>query len=139
MGVHSTFPAWSTGVRFGRFPGSGSQSVQRSREDWFEVSPLPHDRGSGEHEVQHLLDDCNLTLTQLSTAWAANHPAVSSVIIGPRTMVQLEGYLAADGVTLSEDVLNHIDSVVAPGATLDIADTMWAHGTRALDLPERRR
>ncbi len=86
-----------------------------------------------------LADDSNLTLVQLATAWAARHPAVSSVVIGPRTMEQLEGYLDADGVELSDEVLDRIDSVVAPGVTIDVADTLWAHGTRALDAAQRRR
>ena len=86
-----------------------------------------------------LADDTGLTLVQLATAWAAEHPAVSSVVIGPRTMDQLEGSLAADGVRLSTEVLDRVDAVAAPGSTVDIADTMWVHGTRALDAPNRRR
>jgi aryl-alcohol dehydrogenase-like predicted oxidoreductase len=86
-----------------------------------------------------LADESGLTLVQLATAWAARHPAVSSVIIGPRTMQQLDGYLAADSVDLSEDVLDRVDAVVQPGVTLDVADTMWVHGTRALDASQRRR
>ncbi len=86
-----------------------------------------------------LADDSGLTLVQLATAWAARHPAVSSVVIGPRTMEQLEGSLAADGVELGADVLDRVDSIVQPGVTLDIADTMWAHGTHSLDPAQRRR
>jgi len=86
-----------------------------------------------------LADDSDLTLVQLATAWAAAHPAVSSVLIGPRTIEQLEGYLAADGVELSGEVLDRIDEIVPPGVTIDVADTMWAYGTRALDAAQRRR
>jgi len=86
-----------------------------------------------------LADETGLTLVQLATAWAACHPAVSSVVIGPRTMQQLDGYLAAHNTNLSEDVLDRVDTVVPPGVTLDGADTMWVHGTRALDANQRRR
>lgn len=86
-----------------------------------------------------LADESGLTLVQLATAWAARHPAVSSVIIGPRTLSQLEGYLAADDVVLSDDVLDRIDAIVPPAVTLDVADTMWIYGTRSLDAPQRRR
>ena len=86
-----------------------------------------------------LADDSGLTLVQLATAWAARHPAVSSVVIGPRTMQQLYGSLAADGVELTADVLDRVDAIVQPGVTLDVADTMWVHGTRALDATQRRR
>ena len=86
-----------------------------------------------------LADDSGLTLVQLATAWAAQHPAVSSVVIGPRTMQQLDGSLAADGVRLSTEVLDRVDEIVQPGVTLDPVDAMWVHGTRALDAPNRRR
>lgn len=57
------------------------------------------------HALGVLADESELTLAQLATAWAARHPAVSSVVIGPRTMQQLEGYLAASSPDLSDDVL----------------------------------
>lgn len=86
-----------------------------------------------------LAENSGLTLVQLATAWAARHPAVSSVVIGPRTMQQLDGSLAAADIDLSGDVLDRVDAIVAPGVTLDVADTMWEHGTRALDATRRRR
>ena len=86
-----------------------------------------------------LADDLDLTLVQLATAWAATHPAVSSVVIGPRTMNQLEGSLTAADVILTSATLDRIDAIVPPGVTLDIDDTLWAHGTRALDAAQRRR
>jgi len=54
-------------------------------------------------------------------------------------MPQLDGYLAADSIDLSDQVLDRVDAIVAPGVTLDPADTMWVHGTRALDATQRRR
>ncbi len=86
-----------------------------------------------------LADDAGLTLPQLATAFAARHPAVSTVLIGPRTLDQLEGSLTADGIDLSDDVLDRIDEIVPPASTVTIADTMWAYGTRALDPAQRRR
>ncbi|WP_375483950.1 aldo/keto reductase [uncultured Jatrophihabitans sp.] len=86
-----------------------------------------------------LADDAGLTLPQLATAFVARHPAVSTVLIGPRTFEQLESSLTADGVDLSEDVLDRIDAIVPPGSTVDITDAMWEHGTRALDAGARRR
>jgi aryl-alcohol dehydrogenase-like predicted oxidoreductase len=86
-----------------------------------------------------LADEAGLTLPQLATAFVARHPAVSTVLIGPRTMEQLEGSLAADGVELSDGVLDRIDKIVPPGSSINIADAMWVHGTRALDPAQRRR
>jgi len=37
-------------------------------------------------------------------------------------MDHLDGYLAADGVELTHDVLDRIDQVVRPGDTVGVAD-----------------
>jgi len=76
---------------------------------------------------------------QLATAFVVRHPAVTSAIIGPRTMEHLDGYLAADGVELSDEVLDRIDAIVPPGTTVDVADNMWVVGTRSFDTAARRR
>ena len=54
-------------------------------------------------------------------------------------MEHLDSYLAADGIDLSTDVLDHIDQIVPPGATINIADNMWNFGTQALSAALRRR
>jgi aryl-alcohol dehydrogenase-like predicted oxidoreductase len=86
-----------------------------------------------------LADEAGLTIIQLAVAFAVRHPAVTSTIIGPRTMEHLDGYLAADGIDLSADVLDRIDEIVPPGVTIKVSDNMWAIGTRALDAAFRRR
>ncbi len=85
-----------------------------------------------------LADDTGLTLVQMATAFATRHPAVTSAIIGPRTMEHLDGYLAADGVELSSDLLDRIDEIVPPGVTINVADNMWEFGTTALTASRRR-
>jgi aryl-alcohol dehydrogenase-like predicted oxidoreductase len=86
-----------------------------------------------------LADEAGLTLVQMAVAFVIRHPAVTSAIIGPRTMEHLDGYLAAGGVELSSDVLDRIDEIVPPGVTINVADNMWNIGTRALDASVRRR
>lgn len=86
-----------------------------------------------------LADEAGLTLVQLATGFVVRHPAVSSTIIGPRTLEHLEGYLAADGVHLDDGLLDRIDEIVPPAVTLNIADNMWGYGTRALQPAHRRR
>ena len=46
------------------------------------------------------------------------HPAVSSAIIGPRTLEHLHSQLAAADTVLGVDVLDAIDVIVAPGVDL---------------------
>ena len=86
-----------------------------------------------------LADEAGFTLIQLAIAFVTRHPAVTSAIIGPRTLEHLESYLAADGVDLSDDVLDRIDEIVAPGHTVNVADNMWSTSTTALDSAARRR
>ena len=61
-----------------------------------------------------LADEAGLTLIQMAVAFVIRHPAVTSAIIGPRIMEHLDGYLAADGIELSADVLDRIDEIVPP-------------------------
>jgi aryl-alcohol dehydrogenase-like predicted oxidoreductase len=61
-----------------------------------------------------LADEAGLTLIQMAIAFVTRHPAVTSAIIGPRTMEHLDSYLAADGIDLSSDLLDRINQVVPP-------------------------
>jgi aryl-alcohol dehydrogenase-like predicted oxidoreductase len=71
-----------------------------------------------------LAREAGLPLTHLALGFAAEHPAVSSVIIGPRTPEQLTDNLAAAGVRLPHDVLDRLDALVPPGADVDAVDTV---------------
>jgi aryl-alcohol dehydrogenase-like predicted oxidoreductase len=55
------------------------------------------------------------TLAQLALAWCVQQPGVSSAIIGPRTMEQLEDNLGALEVRLSAEELAQIDLISPPG------------------------
>jgi aryl-alcohol dehydrogenase-like predicted oxidoreductase len=63
-----------------------------------------------------------ITLVELAIAWTLQHPAVTSSIVGPRTMEQLEGVLRAGDIRLEDKALDAIDDIVAPGETLNPAD-----------------
>jgi aryl-alcohol dehydrogenase-like predicted oxidoreductase len=72
-----------------------------------------------------LADEAGLTLVQMAISFVTRHPAVTSAIVGPRTMEHLDSYLAADRVELSDDLLDRIDAIVAPGETVNIEDNGW--------------
>jgi aryl-alcohol dehydrogenase-like predicted oxidoreductase len=84
-----------------------------------------------------LADEAGMTLVQMAIAFVVRHPAVTSAIVGPRTMDHLESYLAADGIELSDDVLDRIDGIVPPGHTVNVEDNMWK--TPELEAAFRRR
>jgi len=88
-------------------------------------------------ELAQLADQAGLTLIQLAIAFAASHPAITSPLIGPRTMEQLETQLAAADVVLTADVLDRIDEIVPPGITINPADNSFTNP--ALEPASRRR
>jgi len=73
-----------------------------------------------------IADQAGLSLTHLALAWAAEHPAVSCVLLGPRTEAQLADLLGAAELELDADVLDAIDAVVAPGVDVNPADAGWS-------------
>ncbi|WP_024794586.1 aldo/keto reductase [Tomitella biformata] len=87
--------------------------------------------------VIEVADDAGLTLIELALAFALRHPAVTSAIIGPRTMEQLESQLPAADVTLGDDVLDRTDALVAPGTAVNPADN--GYGAAELAVSARRR
>jgi aryl-alcohol dehydrogenase-like predicted oxidoreductase len=70
-------------------------------------------------KLAKVADQAGLTLIQLALGFVTAHPAITSAIIGPRTLDHLHSQLAADDTVLSADVLDAIDAIVAPG--LDLA------------------
>ncbi|QBI52325.1 aldo/keto reductase [Streptomonospora litoralis] len=88
-------------------------------------------------QLVRLAEDNGLTLVELALAFVLEHPAVSSAIIGPRTMEQLESQLSAADIRLSTEVLDRIDEIVPPGSNLNPADAGWT--PPALQAAARRR
>ena len=88
-------------------------------------------------ELALLAEEAGMPLIDLALAFVIEHPAVTSAIIGPRTMDQLEGQLGAGDKTLSSDVLDRIDEIVPPGST--VGGSGGYAGTPALQPAARRR
>jgi aryl-alcohol dehydrogenase-like predicted oxidoreductase len=129
---------WLSG-RYQGQNGGGPGSAVRARLSNFEAGdPVNAAKLHAARALGDLAREAGLSLIQLATAFVLRHPAVSTAVIGPRTLGQVDGYLAAGGVRLSDDVLDQIDAIVAPGSSINIADTMWQVSTPNL-LPENRR
>jgi aryl-alcohol dehydrogenase-like predicted oxidoreductase len=86
--------------------------------------------------LARLADEAGMSLIHLALAFAINHPAVTSAIIGPRTMEHLESQLGADEVTLDAELLDRIDEIVPPGRNVNPRDAGWDNPALA---KERRR
>jgi len=87
-------------------------------------------------ELATVAEQAGIPLLQMAIAFVINHPGVTAAIVGPRTMQHLESYLPAADITLSADVLDRIDAIVAPGVTVNPDDN--SYGAHEL-LPEARR
>jgi aryl-alcohol dehydrogenase-like predicted oxidoreductase len=88
-------------------------------------------------QLATIAEDAGVSLIELAIAFVVNHPAVTSAIIGPRTMEQLDSQISAAGVELDATLLDRIDEIVRPGVNLNPADT--SYGEQDLRPAVRRR
>jgi aryl-alcohol dehydrogenase-like predicted oxidoreductase len=72
-----------------------------------------------------LAEKAGLPMTHLSLAFAIAHPGVTSAIIGPHTMEQLDDLLAGADVTLTDEILDQIDEIVPPGTDVGTLDQAY--------------
>lgn len=63
-----------------------------------------------------IAEEKGVTLSQFALAWVLAQPGVTSPIIGPRTMEQLEDNLKALEVKLTGEDLAKVDAIVPPGS-----------------------
>jgi len=84
-----------------------------------------------------LAEEAGMPLIEMAIAFVIRHPGVTSAIVGPRTMEQLESYLPAAERVLTDDVLDRIDEIVAPGVTVNPDDN--SYGAFELQPVQRRR
>ena len=86
-----------------------------------------------------LAEQAGMSLIHLALAFVSQHPAVTAPIIGPRTMQHLESQLGAVDLTLSTDVLDRIDEIVAPGVTVSRPDAGYLPPALSVPFLRRRR
>jgi aryl-alcohol dehydrogenase-like predicted oxidoreductase len=68
--------------------------------------------------VQALAHERGATPGQVALAWVAQQPGVTSPIIGPRTLAQLEDCLGAVDVRLTAEDRERLDAVASPGQVI---------------------
>jgi aryl-alcohol dehydrogenase-like predicted oxidoreductase len=103
MGVITYSPlaqGWLSGSYRKDSEVQGPVSVARQRlANRFDMSLAANQRKlEAAEQLAELADQAGLTLIQMAIAFVLRHPAVTSVIIGPRTMEHLESQLAAADV-----------------------------------------
>lgn len=98
----------------------GQEPPEGSRFAGYESNPLLRRRMTERiwdviEGLQPLAEEKGVSLSQLALAWCMQRPGVTSPIIGPRTMEQLEDNLGALDVTFSEEELKSIDRIARRG------------------------
>ena len=73
-------------------------------------------------DLLQVADEAGLRLVDLAHAFVLAHPAVTSAIVGPRTLGQLEDALAGAGTQVPDEVWDRVDALVPPGLTLNPYD-----------------
>ncbi len=140
MGVLSYSPltgGWLSG-RWRKDGGQQASSRAGRLPERFDLSlPANQRKLDAVEALAQLADDTGISLIQLAIAFVLNHPGITSAIIGPRTMDQFDGQLAATDVVLEAGVLDRIDEIVAPGTTINPVDNSFDNP--ALTPTARRR
>jgi aryl-alcohol dehydrogenase-like predicted oxidoreductase len=143
MGILTYSPlagGWLSG-RYGKDAIASPASSARARGALaarFDMS-LPENQRKLEavEQLAQVAEGAGLTLIEIAIAFAVNHPAVTSAIIGPRTLEQLDSQITAADVALDAAMLDRIDEIVSPGVNLNPADT--SYGEAVLNPARRRR
>lgn len=143
MGVLTWGPldgGWLTGKYSSSPPPRGSRARRWSQStSQFDPTLMPVQRKqSVVRDLQGVADDAGCTLTHLALAFCAEHPAVSTVLLGPRTMDQLVSLLGAADLRLDHEILDRIDELVPPGENVD-ATHGWGWEPPWLTDPSLRR
>ncbi|AHH99991.1 aldo/keto reductase [Kutzneria viridogrisea] len=127
---------WLTGkYRKGVDTAQGRAAVQKPLFDT--TIPANARKAEAVEQLAKIAADAGCSLTHLAIAFAVSHPGVTSAIIGPRTLEQLNDLLAGTEVVLDDEILDRIDEVVPPGTVLNPEDSYFR--PRALTEPALRR
>ncbi|MGC7095988.1 aldo/keto reductase [Amycolatopsis lurida] len=108
---------WLSGaIREGREITTNRSAVLPERFDT--ERPVNRAKLDAVERLAKVAEQADLTMIQLALGFTTAHPAVTSAIIGPRTLAHLHSQLAAADTVLPADVLDAIDEIVAPGVDL---------------------
>jgi aryl-alcohol dehydrogenase-like predicted oxidoreductase len=118
----------------------GGRVVTQARRRGGEFDPeaaLVQEKLRLANALKAVADEAGISLTHMALAFVLEHPGVTSAIIGPRTMEQLEDILAGADVRLDAAVMDRIDKLVPPGTNVNpLNPTARPLG---LQKPHRRR
>jgi aryl-alcohol dehydrogenase-like predicted oxidoreductase len=138
MGV-LTYGPLSSGWLSGRADPAQGHRAATAPQAFDLTVPANQVRQQAVRDLTKLAAEAGMPLTHLAIAFVLAHPAITSVLIGPRRPEQLEDLLTAADVVLTEEVLDRIDEIVPPGTEINPADNYLAASPAIGDKRLRRR
>jgi aryl-alcohol dehydrogenase-like predicted oxidoreductase len=111
-----------------------------SRPSMYDPSvPTNRDKADAVVQLKQVAGELGVPLPHLAVAFVLAHPAITSVLIGPRTHDQLTSLLGGADVDLSAEVMDRIDEIVPPGVDVNPSDNYNAAPPAIADRALRRR
>ena len=130
---------WLTGKYARDERPSGATRLGEDPERYFQA----YDRRGASDQTWRVLDevravaaDRGVSMAQVSLAWLADRPGVSSVILGARTVEQLDGNLEAAGLHLTPEETHRLDAASAPTPSSDYPYGDLGNEQRSRSVPE---
>lgn len=124
------------GVLTGKYAGGTPEGSRAARGDrrLLETELRPETIHAAAHLGAHA-EATGRRLADLAVAWVLANRIVTSVLTGPRTMAQLQGYLGALACRFGPEDEALVDHLVPPGGVLGAyADPRYPYRGRAVDL-----
>jgi aryl-alcohol dehydrogenase-like predicted oxidoreductase len=123
---------------------SGRPMSENKRTGWERVRfdmalPANISKAQAVEALAALGSESGISLPHLALAFVRAHPAVTSVIIGPRTMEQLEDLIVGLETTLDDDILDQIDQIAPPGIDFNRAENYYVENPAITHKGLRRR
>ena len=141
MGVIPWSPlagGWLSGKWRKGEPDPGSRRAARIPDRYDLSKPENQAKLEAADALAVVADKAGMSLVHMAIAWVIGNPAVTSAIIGPRTMEQLTSQLDAADLKLDADVLDQIDEIVPPGTNFSWADAGYSPPMVASAAKRRR-
>jgi aryl-alcohol dehydrogenase-like predicted oxidoreductase len=109
------------------------------RAAWFDPDePQNAAKFEAVEKLAELADELGCTLPELAVAFVVAHPAVTSVILGPRTLDQLKASIAGAELVLDDATLDRIDEIVPPGTDVYQPNSLFSPPALRQPLLRRR-
>ncbi|MFD4637712.1 aldo/keto reductase [Lentzea sp. NPDC058436] len=114
------------GLLAGRLRRGNAETASAGRLHWARRHMTDERKLDAVEALAQVADQAGLSLPHLALAFVTGHPAVTSAIIGPRTLDQLDDLVAGADTLLADDVLDRIDEIVPPGTDVGPIDVAYA-------------